>query len=106
MYVKNLVIEDNIVIGNAFKMHCTLVTENGDYNVTEWLDKDYKICRDGSSDMMKPGYTQIKDLLKDTKMYVSRLMDGLDAGIALQRILGKELSAARWCAIFDNTRKR
>lgn len=106
MYVKNLVIEDNIVINGAFRMHCTLVTENGDYNVTEWLDKDYKICRDSSSEMMKPSYTQIKNLLKDTKMYVSRLMDGLDTGIALQRTLGKELSPARWHTIFDNTRKR
>lgn len=106
MYVKNLVIEDSIVIDNSYRMYCTLVTENGSYDVMERLDKEYKICRDDSSDMMKPGYTQIKDLLKDTKMYVSRLMDGLDTGIALQKTLGKELSAVRWYAIFDNTRKR
>jgi len=106
MYVKDLVIEDGIIVDNAYRMYFTLVTQDGEHRLMEWVDRDYKLCRDNSSDMMQPGYTQIKSLLKDTKMYVSRLMDGLDAGIALQRKMGRALTPARWRDLFLNTRKR
>lgn len=106
MYVKNLVIDDNIIIDNAYRVHFTLVVDGEEFHTMEHLNKDYKLCRDGRSNLLKPGYTHIKNLLKGSNMYVGRLMDGLDAGIALQRQMGKELGASRWESLFANTRKR
>ena len=106
MYVKDLVIEDGVVIDNAYRVYFTLVTQDGEHRMMEWVDKNYRLYRDNSSDMLKPGYTQIKSLLKDTKMYIHRLMDGLDAGIALQKKFGKELTPQRWYSLFLNSRKR
>lgn len=106
MYIKDLVIEDSIIVMNGYRMYFTLVTADGEHKMMEWLDRDYKLHRDNGSDMMRPGYTQIKDLLKETGMYVNRLMDGIDAGIGLQRQTRKPLSPARWQSIFLNTRKK
>lgn len=106
MYVKDLVIEDGLIIDKAYRLYFTLVTPEGEHKMMEWLDKNYKIYRDDESDMLRPGYTQIKSLFKETGMYVHRLMDGLDAGIALQKQTGKQLSAARWQSLFLHTRKK
>lgn len=106
MHIKDLVIEDGIIIQDGYRMYFTLVTDDGEHKMMEWLDRDYKLHRDNSSEMMRPGYTQIKDLLKETGMYVRRLMDGIDAGVSLQRKIGQQLTAARWQSLFLNTRKR